>query len=195
MTHIAAILACLFAVPTFPAVPGTAGVSPAAVLLQPVVGQVFQPAAVPGAPQAFNAYLAKALADPGLNPWKRELLTSACSGPGVVAHTATMTSYCSACHDWPVLETATERGLHPHCAAADRSYWRIAPHSQRRAVIWADIPDAWGGPRLITLNDTGGAIRGPHRFDICRGTVSTCRCNAWGRRHITYIALRGAKSP
>jgi 3D (Asp-Asp-Asp) domain-containing protein len=141
----------------------------------------------------FAAWATAALAREGLNPWKREAIEAALARPYTI-RTATCTSYCSSCHDWPKLETSTEPGLHRYCAAADRRYWRLAPHRQRVAVVWVDIPRAWGGPRLLTLNDVGGAIKGRDRFDLCQGMVSECRCESWGvRRGVRYVALRGAK--
>lgn len=140
----------------------------------------------------FEAYTTHALSMPDLDPWKRDLLTQARAAGRCDVNRATVTSYCSACHDWPVLETSTERGLHPYCAAADPKYWIIRAHKQRAGVIWLDLP-APHGPRLITLNDCGGAIKGRDRFDWCRGNVSRCTCNDWGKRPVYYVALRGRR--
>lgn len=141
----------------------------------------------------FELYTTHALANPALDPWKGTLLRDALAAGRTDIRQAVVTSYCTACHDWPVLETSTERGLHPHCAAADPRYWTIRPHKQRAGVIWLDLPAAAGGPRLITLNDVGGAIKGRDRFDWCRGNVSRCTCNGWGKRPVYYIALRGRR--
>lgn len=157
-----------------------------AIAITPVQTAAANPADAAAA--RFELYTTHALANPALDPWKRRLLTDAV--PEI--RCATVTSYCSACHDWPVLETSTERGLHPYCAAADPKYWTIKAHKQHAGVIWLDLPYPHG-PRLITLNDVGGAIKGRDRFDWCRGNVSRCTCNGWGKRPVYYIALRGRR--
>lgn len=144
-------------------------------------------------PDAFAAWAETVLAREDLNPWKREAITAALSRPYTIRR-ATFTSYCAVCHDYYPDVTCKGEGLRAYCAAADPAHWRIARSSLRKAVVWVDIPRAWGGPRLLTLNDVGGAIKGRDRFDLCQGMVSECRCESWGvRRGVRYVALRGAR--
>jgi hypothetical protein len=140
----------------------------------------------------FAAWATAALAREGLNPWKREAITAALSRPYTIRR-ATFTSYCSVCHDYYPDITCKGEGLKPYCAAADPAHWSIARSTARKAVVWVDIPVRWGGPRLLTLNDVGGAIKGRDRFDLCQGMVGSCSCNDWGVRGVRYVALRGAR--
>ena len=78
-------------------------------------------------------------------------------------------------------------------AAADRSRYRVRPWREHAAVIWLNRPAAFGGPCLLTLTDVGGAIKGRDRFDLCAGLRARCTCNAWGRRSVQYVALRGER--
>lgn len=147
----------------------------------------------PARPQDdFAVWATAALSREDLNPWKRELLTAALAEPYTIRR-ATCTSYCSVCHDYYPDITCKGESLKPYCAAADPAHWRIARSGQHAAVVWVDIPRAWCGPRLITLNDVGGAIKGRDRFDLCQGMVGKCTCNAWGKRGVRYVALRGVK--
>lgn len=139
-------------------------------------------------PDAFSTWARAALTRPDLDPWKRSAITDAL--PGHTYRTATATSYCSACSGG---RTCYGERLRPGTAAADRRYWRVRPWAEHAAVLWVDRPREFGGPTLLTLTDVGGAIKGPNRFDLCAGLRGTCGCNAWGRRDVEYVALRGER--
>jgi len=152
-----------------------------------------QAAKPPQQQDPFATWATTVLARADLNPWKRQVIADALARPYTV-RTATCTSYCSVCHDYYPDITCKGETLKPYCAAADPRYWKIARRDARKAVVWMDIPKSWGGPRLVTLNDRGGAIKGRDRFDICQGMVGECRCNSWGvRRGVRYVALRGRR--
>jgi hypothetical protein len=158
-----------------------------------VMAPVSEPAPTAAPRDAFEQWARDALANPDLNEWKREAINGALARPYTIRR-ATCTSYCTECHDWPRDETCKGERLQPYCAAADPGHWQIARRGRRRAVIWCDIPAEWGGPRLVTLNDRGGAIRGRDRFDLCQGRVGSCSCDEWGvRRGVRYVALRGER--
>ncbi len=119
--------------------------------------------------------------------------TAVTGQPLVTVETATVTAYCSQCSDGGEARTATEPGLYAFCAAADPRYWAISPHAEREGLVWLNIPGRWGGPRLVPLNDTGSAIKGPARFDLCMGHQDRCRCGEWGVRKLSFVAVRGRR--
>ena len=109
--------------------------------------------------------------------------------------TAVVTSYCSRCSG-PV--DAVGIPLRPGTVAADTHlHIGSAPsgalHVNGRRWRWYWLGDRiqFGPPLSCTLivRDTGDSIRGRDRFDLCRGTVATCACNAWGKRRVQYRAL------
>lgn len=88
-----------------------------------------------------------------------------------------ITAYCSGCHDaghrtrWSSL---VRRGI----TAADPKYW--GPGS----VIWVGPPIN----EVLIVEDIGGAIKGPHRFDVCM-EGSHEMCAQIGVRTTTYVPL------
>jgi len=140
-------------------------------------------------PDAFTAWALATVERPGLDPWKRSLLREAIATRPTY-RTATCTSYCSACSG---SRTCYGEPLRQGTAAADRSRYRVRPWREHAAVIWLNRPAAFGGPCLLTLTDVGGAVKGRDRFDLCAGVRARCTCNAWGRRSVRYVALRGER--
>lgn len=88
-----------------------------------------------------------------------------------------ITAYCSGCHDaghrtrW---SSPVRRGI----CAADPKYW--GPGS----VVWVGPPIN----EVLIVEDTGGAIKGPHRFDVCM-EGSHEMCAQIGVRTTTYVPL------
>lgn len=109
--------------------------------------------------------------------------------------TATVTSYCSQCSG-PV--DAVGIPLRTGIAAADTHLHRgkapsgaLHVNGDRWRWYWHGDTIQFGAPLNCTLvvRDTGDSIRGRGRFDVCRGTVTACTCDAWGRQCVQYRAL------
>ncbi len=92
--------------------------------------------------------------------------------------TAKVTAYSSRCPDgggpWTRWGTRVRRGI----CAADSRYW--GPGS----VIWLGAPIE----SMLIVEDTGSAIKGPHRFDACFG-ADAAACSRFGVRRIDYVPL------
>ncbi len=88
-----------------------------------------------------------------------------------------ITAYCSECFD---AGNTTRWGSHVRrgIAAADPRYW--GPGS----VVWIGPPV----DEVVIIEDTGGAIKGPHRFDVCM-EGSHDMCAQIGVRTTTYVPL------
>lgn len=147
------------------------------------------PTAPPAQPDPFTAWALSVCERPGLDGWKRDLLREAIARPANY-RSAEVTSYCSACSG---SRTCYSEPLRLGTAAADRKHWRVRPFAEHAAVVWLDRPREFGGPCLVTMTDVGGAINGHNRFDLCAGVRGHCTCNAWGRRSVRYVALRGER--
>ncbi len=95
--------------------------------------------------------------------WKLPMLVN---GLNKSPEDCTITAYCSQCCDGG--GTMTRWGSHVRrgICAADPDYW--GPGS----VIWMGPPVN----AVLIVEDTGGAIQGPHRFDVCmEGAHHMCR--------------------
>ncbi len=106
--------------------------------------------------------------------WKLPMLVNGLQKEAEECH---ITSYCSGCPDagrttrWG---SPARQGI----AAADPKYW--GPGS----VIWMGPPIN----KVLIIEDIGGAIKGPHRFDVCmEGAHHMCR--KIGRRDTIYVPL------
>jgi len=86
--------------------------------------------------------------------WKLPMLVN---GLSKSPEEATITAYCSECANgggkWTRWGSHVRRGI----CAADPDYW--GPGS----VVWIGEPVN----QVYIVEDTGGAIQGPHRFDVC----------------------------
>ena len=91
---------------------------------------------------------------------------------------AKCTAYCSKCD--PSGITRSGKPLSTKYCAADPKYWRPG------TVI------KFGAPvnRIYTIEDTGSAIKGRDRFDLCvaRGT-----CNKFGVKKVSYTVIKTSK--
>ncbi|MFW6438167.1 MAG: 3D domain-containing protein [Armatimonadota bacterium] len=88
-----------------------------------------------------------------------------------------ITAYCSECFD---AGSRTRWGSHVRrgICAADPRYW--GPGS----VVWIGPPVN----EICIVEDTGGAIKGPHRFDVCMEGAHDM-CHKIGVRTTTYVPL------
>ncbi|MGI5818784.1 MAG: 3D domain-containing protein [Armatimonadota bacterium] len=106
--------------------------------------------------------------------WKLPMLVN---GLNKEPENCKITAYCSQCFDagsrtrWG---SPVRRGI----AAADPKYW--GPGS----VVWIGPPVN----EVVVIEDTGGAIKGPHRFDVCM-EGSHDMCYEIGVRTTTYVPL------
>jgi 3D (Asp-Asp-Asp) domain-containing protein len=107
--------------------------------------------------------------------WKLPLLLQGLSAPALNAR---CTCYCEQDHDGGGSGTRWGTHLRRGICAADPRYW--GPGS----VIWV------GGPvdEVLIVEDTGGAIRGPDRFDVCVSGHHAL-CNSWGTFTTQYVPL------
>ena len=91
---------------------------------------------------------------------------------------AKCTAYCSKCD--PSGITRSGKPLSTKYCAADPKYWRPG------TVI------KFGAPvnRNYTVEDTGAAVKGRDRFDLCvaRGT-----CNKFGVKKVSYTVIKTSK--
>jgi len=91
---------------------------------------------------------------------------------------ARMTAYSSRCPDgggpWTRWGTRVRNGI----CAADPRYW--GPGS----VIWVCDPVA----QLLIVEDTGSAVKGRDRFDICLGSDAEA-CERFGVQRLPYVPL------
>ncbi len=95
--------------------------------------------------------------------WKLPMLVN---GLRKEPKTATISAYCSQCCDGGGRYTRWGSPVRRGICAADPDYW--GPGS----VIWVGPPVN----EVLIVEDTGGAIQGPHRFDVCmEGAHEMCR--------------------
>jgi 3D (Asp-Asp-Asp) domain-containing protein len=106
--------------------------------------------------------------------WKLPMLVN---GLSKQSKRAKITAYCSDCFD---AGSRTRWGSHVRrgICAADPKYW--GPGS----VVWIGPPVN----EVCIVEDTGGAIKGPHRFDVCM-EGSHGMCYEIGVRKTTYVPL------
>ncbi|MGC9318854.1 MAG: 3D domain-containing protein [Armatimonadota bacterium] len=90
----------------------------------------------------------------------------------------TITAYCSRCCDGGGRYTRWGSPVRRGICAADPDYW--GPGS----VVWIGPPVN----EVLIVEDTGGAIQGPHRFDVCmEGAHYMCR--EIGYSETVYVPL------
>jgi 3D (Asp-Asp-Asp) domain-containing protein len=108
-------------------------------------------------------------------PWKLPMLVNALQKD---VQACTITAYCSQCADggghYTRWGSRTQRGI----CAADPKYW--GPGS----VVWIGPPIN----EVLIVEDTGGAVKGPDRFDVCM-EGSHHMCIRIGRSAATYVPL------
>ncbi|MFQ6131686.1 MAG: 3D domain-containing protein [Armatimonadota bacterium] len=113
----------------------------------------------------------------GVQPaWKLPMLAN---GLRKQPLTCTITAYCERCPDGGGRLTRWGSPIRRGEVAADPRYW--GPGS----VVWIGDPIN----ETLVVEDTGSAIKGPHRFDVCvTGNHSLCRTIGI-RRSVTYVPL------
>ena len=108
-------------------------------------------------------------------PWKLPMLVNALQKD---VQTCKITAYCSQCPDgggrYTRWGSRTQRGI----CAADPKYW--GPGS----VVWVGPPIN----ATLIVEDTGGAVKGPDRFDVCM-EGNRDMCVRIGRSAATYVPL------
>ena len=107
--------------------------------------------------------------------WKLPMLVN---GLNKEPETCTITAYCSECCDGGGRTTRWGSPVRRGICAADPDYW--GPGS----VIWIGPPVN----EVCIVEDTGSAIQGPDRFDVCmEGAHDMCR--KIGKSTTTYVPL------
>jgi 3D (Asp-Asp-Asp) domain-containing protein len=91
---------------------------------------------------------------------------------------ARLTAYSSRCPDGGGPWTRWGTRVRPGICAADPRYW--GPGS----VIWVCDPVA----QLLIVEDTGSAVKGRDRFDICFGADAEA-CERFGVQRLQYVPL------
>lgn len=136
---------------------------------------ISEPAPLPDHPLAKVICKAVAGEFGKLPDWWLSLLTQ---GLQSEVREARMTAYSSRCPDgggsWTRWGTRVRNGI----CAADPRYW--GPGS----VIWVCDPVA----QLLIVEDTGSAVKGRDRFDICLGSDAEA-CERFGVQRLQYIPL------
>ena len=108
-------------------------------------------------------------------PWKLPMMVNALQKDVM---DCTITAYCSQCPDGGGRRTRWGTHLRRGICAADADYW--GPGS----VIWVGSPIN----EVLIVEDTGSAIQGPDRFDVCmEGDHSMC--GRVGKRAAIYVPL------
>lgn len=92
--------------------------------------------------------------------------------------TAKVTAYSTRCPDGAGPRTRWGTRVRRGICAADPRYW--GPGS----VVWVDAPLY----NILIVEDTGSAIKGPHRFDVSFADDAAA-CRRFGVRKLTYVAL------
>lgn len=92
--------------------------------------------------------------------------------------TAICTTYCEKCSDGGGRGTRWGTRLRRGIVAADPRYW--GPGS----VIYIGPPV----DEVLIVEDTGGAVKGANRFDVCV-TGHHALCTRWGKFKATYVPL------
>ena len=108
-------------------------------------------------------------------PWKIPMMVNALQKDVLECE---ITAYCSSCPDGGGRYTRWSSRTHRGICAADPKYW--GPGS----VVWIGPPIN----EVVIVEDTGGAVKGPDRFDVCM-EGSHDRCIQIGRRTATYVPL------
>lgn len=108
-------------------------------------------------------------------PWKLPMLVNALQKDVMQC---TITAYCSQCPDGGGKRTRWGSPVRRGICAADAAYW--GPGS----VIWVGPPIS----EVLIVEDTGSAIKGPNRFDVC---MEGCHemCERIGKRQSSYVPL------
>jgi 3D (Asp-Asp-Asp) domain-containing protein len=166
----------------------TCGAVTALFLIGPLV--LCSPAPLPAAPNSPQVALTRVAADHPLMPsirsvmssapdkhpaWKLPLLLNGLTHDPVEAK---LTGYCGRCSDGGGGKTRWGTRLRRGICAADPRYW--GPGS----VIWLGDPIN----EVVIVEDTGGAIKGPYRFDYCaQGNHDFC--SEIGRRNTVCVPL------
>ena len=107
--------------------------------------------------------------------WKLPMLVN---GLSKEPEEATITAYCSTCCDGGGRYTRWGSPIRRGICAADPRYW--GPGS----VVWIGPPVN----EICVVEDTGGAIKGPNRFDICMEGAHEM-CYKIGVSTTTYVPL------
>jgi len=108
-------------------------------------------------------------------PWKLPMLANGLRKKPLEATITGYTELDPGCTMWTAWGSHVRRGI----VAADRRYW--GPGS----VVWIGPPIC----ETLIVEDVGGAIKGPHRFDVCFTGNRPAACALGLRRHITYVPL------
>lgn len=92
--------------------------------------------------------------------------------------TAKVTAYCAKCSSPDI--TRSGKKLQSNYCAADPRYWKPG------TVI------KFGAPvnKSYTIEDTGSAIRGRDRFDLCLSVSGKCKCNGFGVKRVPYTVIK-----
>jgi 3D (Asp-Asp-Asp) domain-containing protein len=107
--------------------------------------------------------------------WRLPLLINGlCQSP----RAARMTAFSSNCPDGGGSRTRWGTRVRRGICAADPRYWGPG------TVIWVDKPVE----QILVVEDTGSAIQGRDRFDICFGT-DAAQCSRFGVQRLVYYTL------
>ena len=136
------------------------------------------PAAHPLAPVVERVLESDWAAQPA---WKVPMLVNGLSKQPLEC---SITAYCSQCCDGGGRYTRWGSPVRRGICAADPRYW--GPGS----VVWIGEPVN----EVCIVEDTGSAIKGPHRFDICMEGAHDM-CYEIGRRKTTYVPLHRVPPP
>ncbi len=107
--------------------------------------------------------------------WKLPMLVN---GLSKTPEECSITAYCSQCCDGGGRYTRWGSKVRRGICAADPDYW--GPGS----VVWIGPPVN----EVCIVEDTGSAIKGPHRFDICMEGAHYM-CERIGRSRTIYVPL------
>lgn len=126
----------------------------------------------PLAPVAYRILSGKAGEQP---PWKLPLVLH---GLSKQPRTARCTTYCELCPDGGGSRTRWGTRLRRGIVAADPRWW--GPGS----VVYIGPPV----DEILMVEDTGGAVRGQYRFDVCV-TGHHALCSSWGSFRAICVPL------
>lgn len=108
-------------------------------------------------------------------PWKLPLVLH---GLSKQPRTALCTTYCERCPDGGGTRTRWGTRLRRGIVAADPRWW--GPGS----VVYIGPPV----DEVVTVEDTGSAVKGQYRFDVCV-TGHHALCSSWGRFRAVCVPL------
>lgn len=92
---------------------------------------------------------------------------------------AKITAYCNKCDTSGI--TRSGKKLRENFIAADPRYWK--PGTQ--------IKLGYPINKTVTVEDTGGAIKGRHRFDVfIKSNGNSCQCHKFGVKHVRYYVIK-----